>query len=230
MVALSWCGGWGISDTPVGYDTAIATEAPKRRISAEARRALLFDAALREFSAHGYEGASLGRIAADAGVTRTVLYDHFPSKRALFVALLEAKRRELLSHLREALSTDSSGEERICAVFDAFLAFAEREPQTWRLLYPEHAPVDPDAAADHRRLHRDASRLLASMLAPDARRAGLDPASPVAAAILALQQAALEGLVRWWHAHPRVSREQVLDAAMKALWRGLEGLERGGRR
>lgn len=191
-----------------------------------ARRALIVDAALREFSTHGYEGASLGRIAADAGVTRTVLYDHFPSKRALFVALLEAKRGELLAHLREALSTDSSGGERIRGVFDAFLAFAQREPETWRLLYPEHAPVDPDVAADHRRLHRDASRLLASMLAPDARRAGLDPSSPVAGAVFALQQTALEGLVRWWHAHPRVSRDQVLDAAMKALWKGLEGLEK----
>ena len=200
----------------------------RRRISAEARRALLFEAALREFSSHGYEGASLGRIAADAGVTRTVLYDHFPSKRALFVALLEAKRHELLSHLREALCTDSSGSERIRAMFDAFLAFAEREPETWRLLYPEHAPVDPDVAADHRRLHRDASRLLGSMLGPDARRAGLDPASPVAGAVFALQQAALEGLVRWWHAHPAVSREQVLEAAMKALWKGLEGLELEG--
>src|SRR5436190_14693315 len=121
-----------------------ATVTHKRRIPAEARRALLFHAALREFSSHGYEGASLGRIAADAGVTRTVLYDHFPSKRALFVALLESKRRELLSHLHAALSTESSGGERIRAVFDAFLAFAEREPQTWRLLYPDHAPVDPD--------------------------------------------------------------------------------------
>lgn len=207
-----------------------ATVTHKRRIPAEVRRALLFEAALREFSSHGYEGASLGRIAADAGVTRTVLYDHFPSKRALFVALLEAKRHELLGHLREAVSTDSSGQERITAMLDAFLVFAEREPQSWRLLYPEHAPVDPDAAADHRRLHREASRLLTSMLAPDARRAGLDPASPVADAIFALQQSALEGLVRWWHDHPGVSREQVLEAAMNALWKGLEGLERGGAR
>lgn len=208
----------------------MAIETPKRRIPASARRRLIVDAALREFSIHGYEGASLGRIAADAGVTRTVLYDHFPSKRALFVALLEAKRHELLSHLGDALSTDSSGGERIRAVFDAFLCFAEREPETWRLLYPEHAPVDRYVAADHRRLHRDASRLLASMLAPDARRAGLDPLSPGAAAIFALQQAALEGLVRWWHGHPRVSRDEVLDAAMKALWKGLEGLEKGGAR
>jgi AcrR family transcriptional regulator len=204
----------------------MATETPKRRLSAIARRALLMDAALREFSSHGYEGASLGRIAAEAGVTRTVLYDHFPSKRALFVALLQSKHSELLSHLREALSTDPSGAGRIRAMIEAFLRFAEREPETWRLLYPEHAPVDPDVAVDYRRLHREASRLLASMLSSDAARAGLDPTSPVAAAVLALQQAALEGLVRWWYAHPRVSHEQVLDAAMKALWTGLEGLER----
>ncbi|MBV8940267.1 MAG: TetR/AcrR family transcriptional regulator [Solirubrobacterales bacterium] len=190
----------------------------------------MVDAALREFSDHGYEGASLGRIAADAGVTRTVLYDHFSSKRALFVALLEAEHRRLLSHLRAALAGDAPSAERIRAMLEAFLAFAEYEPEAWRLLYPEHAPVEPEVAGDHRRLHRDASRLLASMLAPDARRAGLDPASPVAGAILALQQAALEGLVRWWHVHPRVSRDEVLDAAMKALWNGLEGLEKRGAR
>ncbi len=199
-----------------------ATSTPKRRIPASARRALLFDAALKEFSTHGYEGASLGRIAREAGVTRTVLYDHFPSKRALFGALLEAKHDQLLCHLREAMSSGVPSTERIEAMLDAFLAFAEREPEAWRLLYPDHAPVDPEAAADYRRLHRQASRLLGTMLAPDARRAGLDPASSVARAIFALQQSALEGLVRWWYAHPRVTRQQVLNAAMKALWSGIQ--------
>jgi AcrR family transcriptional regulator len=203
-----------------------ATSAPKRRISASARRALLFEAALKEFSTHGYEGASLGRIAQEAGVTRSVLYDHFPSKRALFGALLEAKHDQLLCHLREAMASGVPSARRIEAMLDAFLRFAEREPEAWRLLYPDHAPVDPEVAADHRRLRRDASRLLGRMLAPDARRAGLDPSSTVARAVFALQQSALEGLVRWWYAHPRVRREQVLEAAMKALWSGIEGLER----
>ncbi len=207
----------------------MVADAPKRRIPASARRALLFDAALREFSTHGYEGASLGRIANDAGVTRTVLYDHFPSKRALFDALLEAKHDQLFAHLQDAMARGAPSAQRIRAMLDAFLAFAEREPEAWRLLYPEHAPVDAEVAADHRRRNRAASRLLASMLAPDARRAGLDPASSVARAIFALQHAALEGLVRWWYAHPRVKRELVLDAAMKALWSGIEGLERGQR-
>ena len=200
----------------------MVTEVRKRRIPASARRALLVDAALREFSSHGYEGASLGRIAKDAGVTRTVLYDHFPSKRALFDALLEAKHDQLLCHLEEAMARGAPSAQRIRAMLDAFLAFAEQEPEAWRLLYPEHAPVDAEVAADHRRLHRQASRLLGSMLAPDARRAGLDPSSTVARAIFALQQSALEGLVRWWYAHPRVKREQVLDAALRALWSGIE--------
>jgi AcrR family transcriptional regulator len=91
----------------------VVADAPKRRIPASARRALLFDAALREFSTHGYEGASLGRIANDAGVTRTVLYDHFPSKRALFDALLEAKHDQLFSHLQEAMARGAPSAQRI---------------------------------------------------------------------------------------------------------------------
>jgi AcrR family transcriptional regulator len=79
----------------------MSTDAPKRRLRGTARRALIVDAALEEFAIHGYEAASMGRIGRRAGVTRTVLYDHFPSKRALFAALLEAEHTELLAHLRE---------------------------------------------------------------------------------------------------------------------------------
>jgi AcrR family transcriptional regulator len=202
------------------------TDAPRRRLHAAARRILIVDAALDEFAAHGYEGASMGRIARSAGVSRPVLYDHFPSKRALFVALLEAKHADLLSHLREAMIADVSPEERMRASLDAFFGFAEREPQACRLLFPEHAPVDRSVAADHRRARAEANRLLAQMLAPEARRAGLDPESHVAQAIFAVQQAALHGAVRWWHAHPNVTREELVTAAMGLMWTGMSGLER----
>jgi AcrR family transcriptional regulator len=203
----------------------VSTDAPKRRLRAPARRALIVDAALEEFAAHGYERASMGRIARHAGVTRTVLYDHFPSKRALFVALLEDKHASLLAHLRDAILAEAPTEERMHASIDAFFAFAEREPLAWLLLFPNHAPVDPEAAADHRRLWSEANRLLAGMLAPDARRAGLDPRSPVGQAVFAIQQAALRGAVRWWHAHPDVTRAELVEAAMALLWTGVSGLE-----
>jgi len=203
----------------------MSIDAPKRRLRAPARRALITDAALEEFAAHGYDDASMGRIARAAGVTRSVLYDHFPSKRALFAALLDAKQTMLMDHLRDARVEEASMEERMGATFDAFFAFAESEPLAWRLLHPERAPVDPGAAGDQRRCRREANRLLAAMLAPDARRAGLDPQSPVGQAVFALEQSALHGAVRWWHAHPDVPREQLTTAAMNTLWTGLGGLE-----
>jgi AcrR family transcriptional regulator len=203
----------------------MSTTAPKRRLRAPARRALIVEAALEEFATRGYEAASMGRIGRAAGVTRTVLYDHFPSKRALFVALLNAKQSALMKHLRDARVAEASMEERMRATIDAFFAFAEREPLAWRLLHPERPPADPEAAADQRRCRREANRLLAAMLAPDARRAGLDPKSPVGQAVFALQQSALHGAVRWWHSHPEVPRDELTTAAMHALWTGLGGLE-----
>jgi hypothetical protein len=118
-------------------------------------------------------------------------------------------------------------EERMRAAMDAFFAFAETQPSAWRLLFPDHAPIDRDVAADHRRQRAESNRLLAALIAPDAKRAGIEPASPVGQAIFALQQSALHGAVRWWHAHPDVEREQLVTAAMGLMWTGLGGLERG---
>ena len=183
------------------------------------------DAALAEFAEHGYDDASMGRIGRAAGVTRTVLYDHFPSKRALFDALLADQQAAFVAEMRNARDPDAALRDRMRATMEAFFVFAEREPLAWRLLYPERPPVDPEAAADHRRHRAAANRLMAEMLAPDARRAGMDPGSPVAQAVWALQQSALHGAVRWWHAHPDVPRDELTAAAMNALWTGVGGLE-----
>lgn len=189
------------------------------------RRELIVDAALGEFAENGYENASMGRIAAAAGIARTVLYDHFLSKQALFVALLEAKQADLIGHLHEAIVAEAPMRDRMRRGFDAFFRFAEHEPAAWRLLYPDHGPVDPQVSSELRRLRSEANRLIAEMLAPDARRRGLDQASPVAQGMFAAQMAAIEGLTRWWYAHPEVSREALVEAAEAALWDGLSALE-----
>jgi AcrR family transcriptional regulator len=205
----------------------VATDTTKRRLRAPQRRSLIVQAALDEFALHGYEGASMGRIGAAAGVSRTVLYDHFPHKRALFDALLQETHAALLAHLRERIAADAPMEERMRSATDAFFQFAETHDSAWRLLFPEHAPIDADVAADHRRQGAEANRLFAALLAPDAKRAGIEPTSAVGQAIFALQQSALHGAVRWWHAHPDVERDQLVIAAMGLMWTGIGGLERG---
>jgi hypothetical protein len=51
----------------------------------------------------------------------------------------------------------------------------------------------------------------------------VDPASAAAQAIFAAQRAAASGLVEWWRRHPEVTREELVEAGMKALWDGLSG-------
>jgi AcrR family transcriptional regulator len=159
--------------------TAMTTHTSKRRLPAATRRALIVDAALDAFARNGYEGTSMGRIGTAAGVSRTVLYDHFPSKRALFAALLADTHAGLLSHLQAAMAADVPMEERMRRGLDSFFAFAEHQPQAWKLLFPDRAPVDGEVATDYHRLRAESNRLMAAMLAPEARRAGIDTASTV---------------------------------------------------
>jgi AcrR family transcriptional regulator len=196
----------------------------RRRMPAHERRELILDAALQEFAAHGYDGASMGRIGQAAGVSRTVLYDHFSSKRELFSRLLSDRHADLLAHLRAALQADAPMEQRMRACADSFFAFAEREPAAWRLLFPERPPADHEVAHEYHRLRAESNRLLAELIAPDARRAGIDPRSGVGQAMFALHQAALHGIVHWWHAHPGVTRAELVEA-MQTLWVGFGALK-----
>jgi AcrR family transcriptional regulator len=201
-------------------------ETRRQRLPATARRELVVEAALEEFARAGYDAASMGRVARAAGVTRTVLYDHFPSKRALFGALLQENHATLLSHLRATITAEKPMRERMQATFDAYLAFAESEPLAWKLLFPDHPTVDAEVAADQRRYQSESNRLFAALLAPDAKRAGIEPASAAGQAIFAMHQAALHAAVKWWRAHPNVPRAELTQATMDALWSGLGGLER----
>jgi AcrR family transcriptional regulator len=203
----------------------MTTQAPKTRLRGPQRRELIVQAALPEFAQHGYEAASVGRIARAAGVARTVLYDHFPSKHALFVEVLGLEQEALLKYLSNALGSQGTTEDRWRAAFDAFFTFVEEQPLGWRLLFPSNPPLNAEAARDYRRLRAGSNRVLASLLADDARRAGLEPETVRARAVFAIHREALTAAARWWQSHPQVSRSEMVDSAMAALWTGFGGLQ-----
>jgi AcrR family transcriptional regulator len=198
----------------------------KSRLPAGERRAMIVEAALHEFAERGYEAASLGRVAAAAGVSRTVLYDHFDSKLALFVELLRTQHTALLGFIRPAIAMDLSMRERMRLTVDGFFRFAEERPEAWRLLFPTHPPVDLEAAAEHRRCRTESNRVYAKMIEPDARAAGIDPDSTAGDIVFLIHQEALRVSARWWHAHPDVPRAELVDAVMVALWSGFGLAER----
>ncbi len=204
----------------------MTTRSPKPRLRGHQRRDLIIGAALREFAQRGYEPASMGQIAAAAGVSRTVLYDHFPSKHALFVEVLSSEHDALLDHLSAPIASEAPMRERIRATFDAFFAFAEDRPLAFSLLFPDHPPIDPAVAAEYRKRRATSNRLLSGLLVADARRAGIDTDSPVGRAVFVMHQEALQGATRWWQSHPGVQRQELVEAAMAALWTGLGAAER----
>lgn len=110
------------------------------------RREQLLDAALSVIVEQGYEGASIEAIARTAGVTRPVVYDHFPNLGVLLQALIEREEHYALEQLG-AVMPDTPAEGKPPELFAAgvrrFLDAVASRPETWRiiLLAPEGTPA-----------------------------------------------------------------------------------------
>ena len=193
----------------------------RRRLRAPARRALIAESAVELFAARGYGGTSMGEIAGRAGVTRAVLYDHFPSKRALFVAVLEEQNAVFLGHVGARITGEGGARERMRSTMATVFDFARRYPDAWGLLFGNDAHGDPaiDEAAAHIAASRSAA--VAALLAADAEAAGIDWGGRQAEIVVAMLIAALRGAVAWWREHPDAPVEELIDAGTELLWVGL---------
>jgi AcrR family transcriptional regulator len=104
------------------------------RLPAEQRRLQLLEVARDKFSAQGFHATSMDEIAEAAGVTKPVLYQHFPSKHALYVELLEDTGRLLLTTLAETTAGAATGRERVELGFRAYFRFAVEHREAFLLL------------------------------------------------------------------------------------------------
>jgi AcrR family transcriptional regulator len=116
------------------------------RLPAEQRRRQLLDVACTVFATHGFHATAMDDVASAAGVTKPVLYQHFPSKRALFVELLDDVGRQLQIALAEATSAATSGRERVEAGFTAYFRFVTGNEAAFRVLFGAAARNDPEFA------------------------------------------------------------------------------------
>jgi len=111
--------------------------------AAERRRRELLEAADRVVLRDG-PGASMNAIAAEAGITKPILYRHFGDKGGLYAALAMRHTDALLASLRAALDAPAERRERVEATLDTYLAAIEARPQVYRfLMHPsEGAPAE----------------------------------------------------------------------------------------
>jgi AcrR family transcriptional regulator len=101
------------------------------------RRAQLLEVARRVFGTWGFHAVSMDAVAKEAGVTKPILYDHFPSKKDLYLALLDADLALLHEEVRKALAASTGNRERIRASFQAYFDFVDEHAEGFRLLMQE---------------------------------------------------------------------------------------------
>ncbi len=197
----------------------------RTRLSAAERRERILQAATEVFAEHGYSAASVGDIAARAGVVASVIYDHFPSKRELHIELLEVHGEALIERSINQVGGDGPY-ELLRASIAAFYRFVEEDPFVWRFLFRD-PPSDPEIAVAHRRVQERATAGIAGLVAssvPNAESVLDVPAERAVWMIAKASQEATQGLAEWWWEHREVPREQVVELLIALLWDGFGGL------
>jgi AcrR family transcriptional regulator len=120
-----------------------ALQASTRRLTAEQRRQQLFSVALELFAKRGYRATTMDDIADAAGVTKPLLYQHFSSKRALYLELVDSIAQDLLTAIRKAVMRADGPRQQVELGFAAFFRLVVTREAEFRLLYGR------DHADDH---------------------------------------------------------------------------------
>jgi AcrR family transcriptional regulator len=188
----------------------------RKRLSSEERRATIVEAAGRLFGKRGYDSTRLDDIAAAAGVTKPIVYRHFDTKRALYLALLERHRDDLASFAAMIDAEEGTGDERLRAVLEVWLTYVEAHSYAWRMLFRDTGG-GPEVEAFRLEVHARARAVLVGIIrtlseVPIPRRE-LEP-------LAELMSMGMASVVLWWMENPSASRGAVLDAIAR-VWGGL---------
>jgi AcrR family transcriptional regulator len=116
------------------------------RLPADQRRQQLLDVAREVFAARGFHATSMDDIAEAAGVTKPVLYQHFPSKRSLYIELLTDTGEQLLRALTAATRNLERGRDRVESGFLAYFRYVVDSRAGFRLLFSASIRTDPEFA------------------------------------------------------------------------------------
>lgn len=140
----------------------------RRLLPRDERREQIQRAAAKAFAREGFVATSLDDVAAEAGITRAIVYRHFDSKESLYRAVLEGVSERLGEEFQRRLAAPQSGVTII-----THLSVAREDPDGYRLLW-EHSPREPrfaDYVEDFQaRSVRSTARLFEGRIDDDAKR------------------------------------------------------------
>ncbi|MCP3798553.1 TetR/AcrR family transcriptional regulator [Allokutzneria sp. A3M-2-11 16] len=189
------------------------------RLPRTARRAQLLTAAQDVFVANGYHAAAMDEIAERAGVSKPVLYQHFPGKLELYLALLETHTDELVRRVREAIESTTDNKLRVHAAVAAYFDFVDGEGQAFRLVFESDLRREP-AVQDA--VDRATSTCVDTIVGAVTADAGLDEdrARLLAMGLVGLSQVTARF---WLDANRVVPKQEAISLIATLAWKGIGG-------
>ena len=190
------------------------------RMPAAQRRTQLLDTAVHVFAERGYHAASMNDVAEAAGVTKPVLYQHFSSKRDLFVELLTAIGDELRETIDKATADAAGPRQQVEQGMRAYFHYVDARTDCFRVLIGAGARRDPEFASFARSVEESIAESIAELIVVDGQPAA--HRDVLAHGIVGMTEAAS----RHWLAHDRTPDVDTLASQLSRLaWSGMRGLD-----
>jgi AcrR family transcriptional regulator len=199
--------------------TSQTTRSASTRLPRPARRRQLLGAAREVFVAQGYHAAAMDEIAERAGVSKPVLYQHFPGKLDLYLALLDESVAELVGAVSEALASTTDNAQRVPATFRAFFDYVSGAGEAFRLVFESDLSNEPAVRARLDRAMFECAEMVSEFIRSDAGVSN-DEADLLGMALVGMAQVSS----RYWLSAERViEKDTAEDLLAKLAWRGISG-------
>ncbi|MDI3407756.1 TetR/AcrR family transcriptional regulator [Streptomyces cavernicola] len=189
------------------------------RLPRRARRNQLLGAAQEVFVAQGYHSAAMDDIAERAGVSKPVLYQHFPGKLDLYLALLDQHCDALLQSIRTALASTTDNKLRVAATMDAYFSYVQDEGGAFRLVFESDLTNEPAVRERVEKVTLECAEAFGEVIAEDT---GLpkDEAMLLGVGLGGLSQV----VARYWlSSDSKVDRDKAVSLLTSLAWRGIAG-------
>ncbi|HET6697897.1 MAG TPA: TetR/AcrR family transcriptional regulator [Nocardioidaceae bacterium] len=192
------------------------------RMPRTARRAQLLDSALDVFVAQGYHAAAMDDIADRAGVSKPVLYQHFPGKLELYLALLDQSCDTIIDATRAALEATDNNKERVTATMHVFYDYVANAQGAFRLVFESDLTNEPAVRARVDRVTAECATAIAGVIHEDT---GLpdEQSRLLAVSLVGMAQVS----ARFWLDDPRgIDQDDAAMLVSGLAWRGIRGFPR----
>ena len=189
------------------------------RLPRDERRAQLLVAALEVFTAAGYHSAAMDEIADRAKVSKPVLYQHFPSKLELYLAVLDLHIDSLVFAFQKAIASTRENSSRVSATVEAYFGFINSEGEAFRLLFESDMNLEPQVRERLNRMTYDCAAAVSAVISIDT-GLGKEESMMLAVGIIGTVQTTAR---HWLDRDGKIDRQRATELVMNLIWRGISG-------